>query len=177
MFNYWKNDSQVIVTSTVAGPASNLLDSETGLHDNQPDLLQSPRDCDLERKYRSASGEGAKTGSRSRVYTEFKRNKPEGMEVLLQHVINNGSFEQYLRRALGSFNVPNCAMLAKNLIKFIEPHKQKDFPYKGKDRTKPEWWPVEISHTQPNSLPKDGKSSIGATLGLGKEDLIPNRPD
>ncbi|KAL4889172.1 hypothetical protein BDV59DRAFT_187042 [Aspergillus ambiguus] len=64
----------------------------------------------------------------------------------------------------------NCCCIAKAFIRFIEPRKQKDYPYnghrarrgaaKGKgdpEKTKPQWWPTGVIHKEPDHLGKDAR--------------------
>ncbi|EAW20662.1 DUF2841 domain-containing protein [Aspergillus fischeri NRRL 181] len=56
----------------------------------------------------------------------------------------------------------NCTLIAKAFIKFIEPKKRAKHPYKGLKRlkgdrqsTKPDWWPSDVPHKEPDHLLKD----------------------
>ncbi|EEA24396.1 hypothetical protein TMatcc_007488 [Talaromyces marneffei ATCC 18224] len=62
----------------------------------------------------------------------------------------------------------NCRLLAKNLIKIIEPRKQVRHPYNGgrkpggapgekgdPEDTKPDWWPRDVIHKEPDHIKKD----------------------
>jgi hypothetical protein len=65
----------------------------------------------------------------------------------------------------------NCRLLAKNLIKIIEPRKQVRHPYNGgrkpggapgekgdPEDTKPDWWPRDVIHREPDHIKKECKS-------------------
>lgn len=49
-----------------------------------------------------------------------------------------------------------CREIAKNCIKVIEPGKQKKHPYIHGDDSKPDWWPAEVTHLEPDHLKKPG---------------------
>jgi hypothetical protein len=62
----------------------------------------------------------------------------------------------------------NCRMLAKSFIKLIEPRKQVRHPYNGgrgsvpgergdPEMTKPDWWPRDVIHREPDHLRKERK--------------------
>ena len=51
----------------------------------------------------------------------------------------------------------SCKRVCKAWIKIIEPKKQTRFPYQKGDEVKPNWWPTEIRHREPDHLQKTGK--------------------
>jgi hypothetical protein len=75
----------------------------------------------------------------------------------------------YYERSLKHFQQLNCRQIAKAFIKFIEPGKQVKHPYNGgkppagappgkkgdPEKTKPEWWPADVVHKEPDHLRKD----------------------
>jgi hypothetical protein len=75
----------------------------------------------------------------------------------------------YYERSLKHFQQLNCRQIAKAFIKFIEPRKQVKHPYNGgkpapgappgkkgdPEKTKPDWWPAEVVHKEPDHLRKD----------------------
>ena len=72
----------------------------------------------------------------------------------------------YYKSALQHFQQLNCRVIAKAFIKFIEPHKRANHPYRGRkttdgsngdpEKTKPEWWPPHIMHKEPDHMRKEG---------------------
>lgn len=77
---------------------------------------------------------------------------------------------EYYENALKDLQQLNCRQIAKAFIKFIEPRKQANHPYSGKTRavvasgqkgdpekTKPEWWPADVVHKEPDHLRKERK--------------------
>ncbi|EAL91127.1 DUF2841 domain-containing protein [Aspergillus fumigatus Af293] len=75
----------------------------------------------------------------------------------------------YYERSLKHFRQVNCRQILKTFIKFIEPRKQAKHPYNGgkppagappgkkgdPEKTKPEWWPANVVHKEPDHLRKD----------------------
>lgn len=53
---------------------------------------------------------------------------------------------------LRSIGQKACKSIAKSWIKFLEPKKQSRHPYRGGDRTRPVWWPLDIIHREPDHL-------------------------
>jgi hypothetical protein len=61
----------------------------------------------------------------------------------------------------------DCRFLAKRWIKKIEPKKQVHHPYNGGKRdpkdpeaTKPQWWPIGMTHKEPDHINKSGESCL-----------------
>lgn len=46
--------------------------------------------------------------------------------------------------------------ILKLWIKAVHPKKQSLHPYNGGIRTKPEWWPEDVKHTEPDHMSKAG---------------------
>ena len=51
-----------------------------------------------------------------------------------------------------------CKIVAKAWIKVIEPKKQTRYPYNRGEESKPEWWPDDVRHKEPDHLMKPGIS-------------------
>jgi hypothetical protein len=49
-----------------------------------------------------------------------------------------------------------CKIVAKAWIKVIEPKKQTRYPYNRGEASKPEWWPTDVRHKEPDHLMKPG---------------------
>ncbi|EEH10436.1 conserved hypothetical protein [Histoplasma capsulatum G186AR] len=70
----------------------------------------------------------------------------------------------YYAEAFRAFQQINCRQVAKAYIKLIEPRKQAKHPYNGgkagpgeirdPEKTKPEWWPTDVIHKEPDHLKK-----------------------
>lgn len=53
-----------------------------------------------------------------------------------------------------------CKIVSKAWIKVIEPKKQTRFPYNRGEESKPEWWPDDVRHKEPDHLMKPGISGL-----------------
>ncbi|RAL12298.1 DUF2841 domain-containing protein [Aspergillus homomorphus CBS 101889] len=74
------------------------------------------------------------------------------------------SLRQYYEKAFDQFQQLNCRVIAKALIKLVEPRKQVNYPYNGRrtsgsgsqkmdpELTKPGWWPDGVTHREPDHL-------------------------
>ncbi|KAL4892764.1 hypothetical protein BDV59DRAFT_202505 [Aspergillus ambiguus] len=81
-------------------------------------------------------------------------------------VQNQGLLRRYYEKAFESLQQINCRILAKAYIKLVEPRKQVNYPYNGRkiiqgasqqfdpELTKPAWWPVGVTHREPDHLLK-----------------------
>jgi hypothetical protein len=54
-----------------------------------------------------------------------------------------------------------CKIVAKAWIKVIEPKKQTKFAYNKGEESKPEWWPDDVRHKEPDHLMKPGIAFLG----------------
>ncbi|KAJ5100831.1 hypothetical protein N7456_006883 [Penicillium angulare] len=66
----------------------------------------------------------------------------------------------------------NCRVIAKIYIRLAEPHKQAQYPYNGRkhvqgktqqfnpEETKPPWWPLGVTHREPDHLPKSERIAL-----------------
>ena len=52
----------------------------------------------------------------------------------------------------------SCKIVAKAWIKVIEPKKQTRYPYNRGEESKPDWWPDDVRHKEPDHLMKPGIS-------------------
>ncbi|KAL4779696.1 hypothetical protein BJX76DRAFT_69354 [Aspergillus varians] len=79
---------------------------------------------------------------------------------------NQSLLRKYYEKAFDSLQQTNCRILAKAYIKLVEPRKQVNYPYNGRkvisgipqqfdpEETKPAWWPVGVTHREPDHLRK-----------------------
>lgn len=85
----------------------------------------------------------------------------------------------YYEKAFENLQQTNCRILAKAYVRLVEPRKQVNYPYNGRkivagtprqldpNVTKPPWWPSEVSHREPDHLPKAGRrNTIYSTLRI-----------
>ncbi|RHZ57306.1 DUF2841 domain-containing protein [Aspergillus thermomutatus] len=73
---------------------------------------------------------------------------------------------KYYQKAFESLQQINCRTIAKAYVKLVEPRKQVNYPYNGRkliagisrqldpEMTKPAWWPLGVTHKEPDHLPK-----------------------
>ncbi|CAG8908528.1 unnamed protein product [Penicillium egyptiacum] len=78
----------------------------------------------------------------------------------------------YYERAFYEFQQLNCRTIAKAFICAIEPRKQSKYPYSGKppgsapgtrcdpEKTKPEWWPSDVQHKEPDHIMKEDRVQL-----------------
>lgn len=78
----------------------------------------------------------------------------------------------YYEKIFQNLQQTNCRVIAKAYIKLVEPRKQVNYPYNGRkiiegrtrqldpEATKPPWWPLGVSHREPDHLPKVGKRQL-----------------
>uniref|UniRef100_A0A093VTJ0 Subtelomeric hrmA-associated cluster protein AFUB-079030/YDR124W-like helical bundle domain-containing protein n=1 Tax=Talaromyces marneffei PM1 TaxID=1077442 RepID=A0A093VTJ0_TALMA len=85
-------------------------------------------------------------------------------------VDDEARLKKYYEKAFDSFQQLNCRVIAKAFIKLVEPRKQVNYPYNGRrassspggerradpEMTKPPWWPVGVTHKEPDHLLKPG---------------------
>jgi hypothetical protein len=67
-----------------------------------------------------------------------------------------------------------CKLIAKAWVKAVEPKKQSNHPYTGKDEKAPDWWPKpwgtgkddRVRHKEPDHLYKPGMLSAARSLNI-----------
>ncbi|KAE8334777.1 hypothetical protein BDV24DRAFT_169866 [Aspergillus arachidicola] len=72
--------------------------------------------------------------------------------------------KDYLSYTLDRLGKNDCYILAKELIRHIEPAKTRWFPYNSGEAARPDWWPSKIPHTPLHTLSKKGL--IGLLVGI-----------
>jgi len=65
-----------------------------------------------------------------------------------------------------------CKIVSKAWIKVIEPKKQTRFPYNRGEESKPEWWPDDVRHKEPDHLMKPGIYPFYSLLMLERITLL-----
>lgn len=89
-------------------------------------------------------------------------------------VDDEARLKKYYEKAFDSFQQLNCRVIAKAFIKLVEPRKQVNYPYNGRrassspggerradpELTKPPWWPVGVTHKEPDHLLKPGTGDV-----------------
>ena len=93
----------------------------------------------------------------------------QGCQQTIPLVIGNqAEVKSFYVTAFKNFQQLNCRVMAKEFIKCIEPSKQAKHPYCGKEKTKPNWWPSEVKHKEPDHLLKDSKTDTNPRYLVGK---------
>lgn len=85
--------------------------------------------------------------------------------------------QKFMQSCLMGLQQMACKILAKVLIKAIQPGKKIKYPYSGRSKTAPLWWPPLpkngrysrgqencVRHIEPDHLSKAGQNSLGARL-------------
>lgn len=97
------------------------------------------------------------------------------MELVPLRIGDTGTVRAYYESAFKRLQQLNCRMLAKGFIKLIEPRKQVRHPYNGgkgagpgdrgdPEKTKPDWWPRDVIHKEPDHLRKEREFYCKNTL-------------
>jgi Protein of unknown function (DUF2841). len=66
---------------------------------------------------------------------------------------------EYYEEAFEEFQQLNCRLLAKAIIKVIQPLKKSKYPYNG--QVMPPWWPRRVPHKEPDHMRKAGMENPG----------------
>jgi hypothetical protein len=100
------------------------------------------------------------------------RPKQTAADPLAKTVLRVGNrqlLRRYYEEAFKDLQQINCRVVAKSYVKLVEPRKQTKHPYNGSrlisgiqqfrdpQLTKPEWWPVNVVHREPDHLLKTGQ--------------------
>ncbi|KAG0145894.1 hypothetical protein CROQUDRAFT_715891 [Cronartium quercuum f. sp. fusiforme G11] len=79
------------------------------------------------------------------------------------------AISKFLEGKFGQLQQSTCKLVSKAWIKVIEPKKQTKFPYRGGDDKKPDWWPSDVRHKEPDHLAKPERLRLMlAILGSGR---------
>lgn len=72
--------------------------------------------------------------------------------------------DEFLEAKFGQIQQNCCKTVAKAWIKVIEPKKQNKFPYNKGESAKPEWWPSDVRHKEPDHLMKHERLKLLMTI-------------
>lgn len=75
-------------------------------------------------------------------------------DVTRLHLNDIHETKNYIFHCLKHLRQIPCKILAKIWIKAIEPKKKIKYPYINGDAAKPNWWPVDVQHKEPDHLQK-----------------------
>ncbi|QLL32004.1 hypothetical protein HG536_0C01720 [Torulaspora globosa] len=76
------------------------------------------------------------------------------------------SLERYLKNAFKHLRQVPCKSIVKAWIKVIEPRKKTKYPYIKGELTKPDWWPRNVQHREPDHLQKDDRMRLMTSIIL-----------
>ncbi|KAL4932017.1 DUF2841 domain-containing protein [Aspergillus undulatus] len=119
----------------------------------------------------------SRRSSISQTVDENKKRKRKSHEYVLPMSLtcysksmlpigNRNLLRKYYEEAFVCLQQTNCRILAKAYVKLVEPRKQVSYPYNGHktiagvphqydpEETKPPWWPVGVTHREPDHLRK-----------------------
>lgn len=115
----------------------------------------------------SHGGQSLHAGQAMRRRTRF-RDEPLNVEIIEAYRDSDNRFPleigdtkkvtNFYTMAFKRLQQINCRLVAKAFIKLIEPRKQANHPYNGGDDTKPDWWPRDVIHREPDHIKKEGKN-------------------
>ena len=102
-----------------------------------------------------------RTNSRSSLGPEVSVVSPavSGAEFKPLVIGNAAEVTTFLETRFRQLQQLCCKIVAKQWIKVIEPKKQTRYPYNRGEESKPEWWPVDVRHKEPDHLMKPGIGS------------------
>lgn len=79
---------------------------------------------------------------------------------------DRGSLEKYLQSAFKQLRQVPCKSIVKAWIKVIEPRKKTKYPYIKGEVTKPDWWPRDVQHREPDHLQKEDRMRLMTSIIL-----------
>lgn len=105
---------------------------------------------------------------RTRVYSVLKDSKEFTSIAIIKPAIKNTTILQINRldcrdliqhytNLFTCLSQVVCKEIGKQWIKVAEPKKQGLYPYKSFNNSKPQWWPANVNHIEPDHLDKDGR--------------------
>ncbi len=72
----------------------------------------------------------------------------------------SSNVEDYLIKCFSQLQQLTCSLISKIWIKILEPKKQSNYPYNRGDSSKPNWWPVNVRHREPDHLKKPERVTL-----------------
>jgi hypothetical protein len=101
----------------------------------------------------------SRTNSRSSIGPEMPMMSPaSGAEYKPLTIGNPAEVTIFLETRFRQLQQLCCKIVAKAWIKVIEPKKQTRYPYNRGEESKPDWWPDDVRHKEPDHLMKPGMS-------------------
>lgn len=106
-----------------------------------------------------------------KVISCMQKHSLELQEAIL-FIKDTKLLRRYYEKVFHNIQQTNCRVLAKAYVKFVEPHKQVNYPYNGRktvageiqelssEQSKPPWWPPQVRHREPDHLLKAGNKTL-----------------
>ncbi|AGO13923.1 AaceriAGR060Wp [[Ashbya] aceris (nom. inval.)] len=79
---------------------------------------------------------------------------------------NRTAVERYLNAAFRLLRQLPCKQISKSWIKVIEPKKKARYPYMMGEQSKPNWWPRDVEHREPDHLQKPDRLALMTAIML-----------
>ncbi|CCH60903.1 hypothetical protein TBLA_0D04060 [Henningerozyma blattae CBS 6284] len=109
--------------------------------------------------------------------TKFRRlpkNQIQNFKHLSLNLNNKRELQSYIYNGLKLLRQVPCKTISKIWIKIIEPKKKTKFPYIKGNSTKPEWWPSDVEHREPDHLQKPDRLKLMVSILV---DVLPMLQD
>ena len=98
--------------------------------------------------------------SDSMAHTEDFDLSSHQKEVLTVSFGDSKAFREWYKYMFETVQQDVCKVLSKAWIKRKHPQKAGKNPYKGRELSKPPWWPNEIVHCEPDHMGMEGMNSL-----------------
>ncbi|KAJ5292207.1 hypothetical protein N7478_001458 [Penicillium angulare] len=98
---------------------------------------------------------------------------PAQIHVTAQLPVNQRDLlRRYYEKVFQNLQQANCRVISKIYIRLAEPRRQAQYPYNGRksvegkmqqfnpEETKPPWWPLGVTHREPDHLPKSERFAL-----------------
>ncbi|AAS54549.2 AGR060Wp [Eremothecium gossypii ATCC 10895] len=81
-------------------------------------------------------------------------------------ISNRIAVGRYLNAAFRLLRQLPCKQISKSWIKVIEPKKKARYPYMMGEQSKPNWWPQDVEHREPDHLQKPDRLALMTAIML-----------
>lgn len=103
-----------------------------------------------------------------------EKQRTRGHKLIVLPLKSRCYVEEYLDAAFNYLRQVPCKSIAKVWIKVIEPRKKTKYPYIKGEVTKPDWWPREVQHREPDHLQKEDRLRLMSSIIL---EVLPQLKD
>lgn len=114
-----------------------------------------------------STAQGRKRHRGQQFAARYGHNVPSSSQVTTQSkplLLNDKlAVSEFLAQRFRDLQQSGCKVCAKAFVKKIEPKKQTNHPYTGKEARAPKWWPLPdkkglgVRHREPDHLLKPGR--------------------